>query len=446
MKIIVSGAGEVGFHLAKQLANENHDITLIDIDNEKLDNIASNVEVIPVSGSSTSIKTLQEADVGETDLVVAVTSLESVNINTAIIAKKLGAKKAIARVEHAEYVSPEHLDLFKSIGVDHLIYPEELAAVEIVKLIERVAATDIIEFEEGKLSLMGLKLEPDLPIVRKSLKQVAQELIDVKFRIVAIHRGFRTIIPTGNDVFLPYDQVFVITTPKGIDEIQKLVGKDKSGMQNIMILGGGKVGRKVAKMLENTLNIKLIDSDKVKSEDLAEYLNKTLVIQGDGRNIDLLAQEGIVDMDGFIALTEDNETNIITCLMAKHLGVSKSIALVDNVDYIPLAHTIGIDSLINKKLIAANNITRFIHKANIISIISMQGIDAEVLEFNVLRKSPATKKFVKDLKFPKNALIGGYIRDDKGFIAEGETQFQENDKVVVFVLPGAADKVEKFFK
>ncbi len=446
MKIIIAGGGEVGFHLAKQLAGDEHDITLIELNNERLEKIQSSVEVYGVNGSSTSVNVLRSARVEEADLVVAVTSLEAVNINTAILAKRLGAKTSIARVEHAEYVAPENLDLFKSMGIDYLIYPEELAALEVVKLIERVAATDVVEFEDGKLTIIGLKLDKNIPIIRKSLKQVAAELQNVPFRIVAIQRGIRTIIPSGDDLFLPNDQVFVITTPEGIEQIIKMAGKDQMKMENIMILGGGKVGRKVAKLLENQLNVKLIDSDKYKAEELSNYLEKTLVIQGDGRDIDLLAQEGIVDMDGFIALTEDNETNIITCLMAKHLGVKKSIALVDNVDYIPLSQTIGLDSLINKKLIAANNLSRFIRKSNVISIVTLQGIDAEVLEYDVLPKSPVTKKPLKDLKFPKNALIGGYVRGEQGFIAIGDTWIEAGDKVVVFALPGTIKEVERFFK
>jgi len=256
----------------------------------------------------------------------------------------------------------------------------------------------------------------------------------------------RTIIPIGSDILLPNDQIFVITTSEGIEEIIKLVGKDQTKLNNIMFLGGGKIGRIAAKMLENNINLKLIESDKEKAIELADFLEKTLVIQGDGRDIDLLAQESIIDMDGFVAVTQDAETNIITCLMAKHLGVTKTIALVDNVDYIPLTQTIGLDSLINKKLIAANNILKFIRKANIISIATLQGIDAEVMEYIAKSNSAVTKKQVKDLKFPPNAIIGGYIRGEETFITVGNSQIETDDKVVVFSLPGTIHKVEKFFQ
>lgn len=446
MKIIIAGAGEVGYHLAKQLSNESHDITIIDLDSGSLERVDAVTDVLTVLGSSTSLRILKKANCEKTDLLVAVTSSESVNVNTAILAKKLGTKKTVARVENAEYVSQDNFALFKEMGIDHLIYPEELAALELVKLIQRAAATDIIEFEEGKLSLIGLKLESNLPIIRKTIQEIARSFEQIYFRVVAIHRGIRTIIPSGSDVFLPNDQIFVITTHEGIEEIIKIVGKDQSKLSNIMFLGGGKIGRIAARLLENNINLKLIESDKDKSIELADHLTKTLVIQGDGRDIDLLAQEGIVDMNGFVAVTNDAETNIITCLMAKHLGVTKTIALVDNVDYIPLTQTIGLDSLINKKLIAANNILKFIRKANIISIATLQGIDAEVMEYIAQPKSPVTKKQVKDLGFPSNAIIGGYVRDDKAYISVGDTQIEENDKVVVFSLPGSIQKVEKFFQ
>ncbi len=446
MKIIIAGAGEVGYHLAKQLDNENHDITIIDINNSSLERVNSVTDVLTVSGSSTVLEILKNANCEKTDLLVAVTSSESININTTILAKKLGVKKTIARVENDEYISKEYQDLFRSVGIDHLIYPEELAANELVKLIQRAAATDIIEFENGKLSVIGLKLETNLPVIGKTIQEIAQNFEHVTFRVVAIYRGMRTIIPIGKDILLSNDQIFVITTPEGIEQIIKLIGKDQEKLSNIMFLGGGKIGRIAAKLLENEVNIKLIESNKNKTIELADYLERTLIIEGDGRDIDLLAQEGIIDMDGFIAVTDDAETNIISCLMAKHLGVTKTIALVDNVDYIPLTQTIGLDSLINKKLIAANNILKFIRKANIISIATLQGIDAEVLEYIAQPNSVITKKKVKDLKFPQNAIIGGYIRNNESYISVGDTQIEADDRVVVFSLPGTINKVEKFFQ
>lgn len=447
MKILMAGAGEVGYHLAKQLSVEEHDITVVDIDTDALSRVDSACDVMTVEGSSTSISVLKGAGIENTDLLVAVTSEETINLNTAILGKKLGANKTIARVASGEIVNDENKNIYTSLGIDHLIYPEELASREVEKLIERSAATDIHEFEDGKLSLIGLKLDRNTKLGRKTLFQIAEEYKHLKFRIVAIHRGMNTLIPSGNDILLPADQVFVITTPDSIDEFIALSGQKDVKVNNIMILGGGRIGRKSAKLLEaNNLNIKLIESDKDRTFELADYLEKTLVIQGDGRDIDLLAQEGVIDMDAFIAVTNDAETNIITCLMAKHLGVSKTIALVENVDYIALTQTIGLDSLINKKLIAANNISRFIRRANIVSIATLQGIDADAVEYIAKEKSTITKKPIRKISFPEGVIIGGYVRDGKGEIVTGDTHILPGDKVVVFGLPDSIKKAEKLFQ
>ena len=315
-----------------------------------------------------------------------------------------------------------------------------------VNLILSSAATDVMDFEDGRLSVIGLRLDKDAPVIRKSIMEIAKETDVFDFRVVALHRNFRTIIPKGNDKFLPNDQVFVIAKPEGNSVVMKLAGKEEIKFDNIMILGGSKIGKRVAEMLEDKMTVKLIESDEEKSLMLADSLTKTLVIKGDGRDIDLLAQEGIIDVDAFVAVTEDAETNIITCLMAKHLGVKKVIALVDKVDYIPLTQTIGLDSLINKKLIAANNISRFIRKSEVVALSTIEGIDAEVLEYVVQPNSTVTKKPIKDLGFPKDSIIGGIIRGEESIIAIGDTQIRNGDKVVVFSLPGGVKQTEKFFK
>ena len=446
MKIIIAGAGEVGFYLAKELSLAGHDITVIDISQEKVEQVENSTDVIGVRGSATSFKTLREANITETDLVLSVTSEEAVNLSSAILAKRLGAKRTIARVSHAEYIADENRKTLNELGIDYIIYPEELVANEITRLIKRAAASDVVEFEKGKLTLLGIKIDKNAPINRKSMIEIGKEFPSHSFRIVAIKRMMRTIIPVGDDVVIEGDQIFVLTTPEGISTIMKITGKENTKLENIMILGGGRIGRKIAKNLENEINIKLIESNAEKTTELADYLQNTLVIQGDGRNIDLLAQEGIVDMDGFIAVTEDAETNIITCLLAKHLGAKKTIAQVDNVDYIPLTHTIGLDSLINKKLIAANTISRFVRKTNVISNITLFGIDAEVWEFVVSEGATVTKKPVKNLKLPENMILGGAVRNDEGFIIVGDTQLQAGDKVVAFALPEVYPKLEKLFK
>lgn len=446
MKIIIAGMGDVGYQLAKDLSNESHDIIAIDRDSARLSYTDSMADILTLNGSATSVETLKSAKVDKADLFVSVTSSEEVNVTSAILAKKLGVKRTIARISNAEYLEEEINHSLIELGIDFMIYPEELAAIETVNLINRAAATDVLDFEGGKLSVIGIRLDKDAPVIRKTLQEVSKEYPNIDFRIAALHRNFRTIIPRGNDRFLPNDQVFLITKPEGNEMIMKLAGKENIKFENIMILGGSRIGRRVAQMLEGKMTVKLIESDQEKSEELADALSNTLVIRGDGRDIDLLAQEGIIDVDAYVAVTDDAETNIISCLMAKHLGVKKVIALVDKVDYIPLTQTIGLDSLINKKLIAANNISRFIRKGEVVALTTLEGIDAEVLEYVAQSGSPVTKKAVKDLGFPKEAMIGGLVRGDEVLIAVGDTQIHPGDRVVIFTLPGGIKKIEKFFK
>lgn len=446
MRIIIAGMGDVGYQLAKQLSSESHDITAIDMDHDRLTYSDQMADILTIDGSSTHVSTLKQANIEKTDLLVAVTSSEEVNLTTSILAKKLGAKRTIARISNAEYLDPEVESSFRELGVDFMIYPEELAAVETVNLINRTAATDVLDFEGGKLSVVGIRLDKNSPVIHKKVFEVAKEYQSLDFRVVAIHRNFKTIIPSGSDKFLPNDQVFIISKPQGHETILKLVGKENISFDNIMILGGGKIGRRVAGLLSNKMSVKLIDADPEKASELADQLPNTLVIKGDGRDIDLLAQEGIIDVDAYVAVTEDSETNLISCLMAKHLGVKKAIALVDKVDYIPLTQTIGLDALINKKLITANNIVRFIKKGEVVSYYNLEGIDAILLEYIAQAGSEITSKTLADLHLPKGAIIGGYIREDEGFIGIGNSKINAGDKVVVFSLPDAVDKIEKFFE
>ncbi len=445
MRIIIAGMGDVGYQLAKQLSIESHDIIAIDLDQDRLSYSDQMADILTINGSSTSVSVLKQAGIDKADLLVAVTASEEVNITTAIIGKKLGVKRTIARIFNDEYLEPESGVNFNELGVDFMIYPEGLAAIETVNLINRTAATDVLEFEDGKLSVMGIRLDKNAPIIHKKIFEVTQQFQNVDFRVVAIHRNFRTIVPRGNDQFLANDQVFVISKPQGHDAILRLSGKENIQFNNIMILGGGKIGRRVASLLSDKMTVKLIDNDTDKAFELADQLPNTLVIKGDGRDIDLLAQEGIIDVDAFVALTEDAETNIISCLMAKHLGVKKAIALVDKVDYIPLTQTIGLDSLINKKLTAANNIVRFIKKGGLVSYSTLEGIDAVLLEYVAQPGSHITQSNLAKLELPKGTIIGGFIRNDEGHIGVGDSKINAGDKVVVFSLPDAVEKLEKFF-
>lgn len=446
MRIILAGAGEVGTHLAKMLSKENHDVVVIDPDSEKLEFIESGFDLMTVTGSATSIEILQEANIKKCDLYIAVAPSEETNITGAILAKKLGAKKTIARIDSSEYLLHGNKDIFMSLGIDYLIYPERIASREIITLLNRTASTDYMDFSGGGLSLYVLKLDENAPVVSKSLIEMAKKNLKLEYRAVAITRNGETIIPRGCDMFLPNDLVYVITNPSGIREIMKYSGKEDFAVKNILILGGSRIGIRTAMDMEHSCNIKLIDIDKKKCDKINEWVERTLVLHGDGRNIDLLHEAGIKNMDAFIAVTGNSETNILSCLVAKKLGVKKIICEVENFDYIGIAESMGLDTIINKKVSAASRIFRFTMNQEVSNIKCLTGTDAEIFEFVAKQDSLVTKGPIKDIDFPRDAIIGGVVRGKSSFIAKGNTQINPNDVVVVFALPTAIFKIGKYFK
>ncbi len=445
MRIIIAGAGEVGSHLAKMLSNENHEIIIIDPEDARLKPIDASLDVLTHWGSATSVKILQDSLRKKTDLFIAVTHSEDTNITASILAKRFGALKTIARIDNLDYLEHSMLDFFKSIGIDSLIYPELIAAREVLGLLHETGATDFMEFSGGKLAMYVQKLDEKAPILNKSLQEIARTNRNDKYRAVAIKRSGKTIIPRGNEQFKLGDLVYVISTHDGIDEMMKNSGKENFEANSIMILGGSKIGKHVALYMQKTCEVKLIDSDIKKCEDLAEILDNTLIINGDGRNIDLLEQEGITQTDAFVAVTGNSETNILSCLLAKKLGVKKTIAEVENMEYINLAENTGIDTIINKKIAAASRIFRHTTNPNVTQVKCMTGTDAEIMEFVVPANAKITRGTLRSLDFPREAIVGGGTRDGIPFIATGDTLLKANDKVIVFTLPSAYDKLSKYF-
>lgn len=445
MKIVIVGAGEVGFHLAKILSQEHHDIVVIDNDEERVERVNENLDVIAIEGSGVSPKLLFDAGAENADLLVAVSPSDEVNILACQIANKLGTKRTIARVSSPEFNSKDAIIKPDQLGINLTIYPEGITADEIFRLVKRSTATDVLEFGEGRIQIIGLRLDANSPIINKKMKDVGLELNELVFRVVAISRGQRTIIPTGDDVFKKNDQVFVVCKTEYVQDMLRYAGQEEGVVKNIMILGGGRIGTQVAEMLEDEINVKIVESNEERATELAERLKHSLVIHGEGSDIDLLAKEGIMDMDVFIAVSDDEEENIITCLMAKHLQVPKTIALVDNTDYVTLAGTIGLDVAVNKKLSAAQIILKFIRQGDILSIATLHGVDAEVIEFIAKKNSDITKKTLKDVNFPAGAIVGCVIRGDSVFIPVGSSKINPNDRVVVFTLPKSIPEVEKIF-
>lgn len=446
MKIIIAGAGDVGFHLSKLLSGEFHDIIVIDKDEDILRKLEAYNDVISIKGSATSIQVLKEANIKNTDLLIAVTSSEDANFTICALGKQLGAKRTIARISNHEFLDDDKSINFNSMGINHLIYPEELATEEICKLIKLSAFSESHDFVDGKLKLLGIVFEQGSPAIGKSIMELANANPDINYTAVAIHREDTTIIPRGTTVFEENDHVYFITPPDQKSSILKLAGKCEVNVSNLMVLGGSKMGKMTAEMLQNNCKVKLIEKDKDRGFELADYLDKTMVLHGDGGDLDFLEEEGIQEMDAFVAVTGNSEVNIISCLIAKKQGVKKTIAVVNNIDYINLSQTMGIDTLVNKKLSAASSILKYIRKGDITNITSLPSADAEVVEFKVKAGSKITKSPIKDLKFPNQAIIGGILRDGDSFIANGNTHIQADDHVVVFSLPDGISKIEQFFK
>ncbi|MBT6170674.1 MAG: Trk system potassium transporter TrkA [Flavobacteriaceae bacterium] len=448
MKIIIAGAGEVGFHLAKLLSFESQDITLIDNKKSNLNIAEHQLDIKTIEGNSASISVLKEANVDKSDLVVSLTSSETTNFSTCFLAKQLGAKRTIARISNSEFINSDHDIDFNSIGIDELISPENLATEEIKLLIHESAFTNIHAFEEGILKMMGVKLEKKAPFVGKNVMEAASVFPGVHFMPIALKKEGteKTIIPRGDTVFCDGDQVYFITDKKGLQELYNLLGTVKQNIDNIMILGAGRIGSKLARDLSNEgLNVKIIEINEEKANNLAEELSDVMMINVDGRNVDLLVEENLENMDAFIATTGNSETNIMSCLMAKSKKIKKTIALVDNMDYFNLSQSIGIDTLINKKLLAANDIFRFVRNGDIVELAKLNNMDAEIVEFNVSNKSKVLNKKIVDLNFPREAIIGGVIRGDKGIIALGDFVIQYGDRVLVCSTPEVLSKVESLF-
>ncbi|MFI3247765.1 MAG: Trk system potassium transporter TrkA [Rikenellaceae bacterium] len=445
MRIIIAGAGETGGHLAKMLSKTEHDITVIDHDPKCLAEVSSMADVITIEGDCTAFATLRRAMVRKSDLFIAVLARENDNIVSAVLAKQLGAKKAIARIDNNEYLEPNNKEIFINMGIDYLFYPEKAAAGEVINLLGHTATSEYVDFSGGRLALVVFKLEPTSELIGRELQGFSDDETPLNYRTVAITRSGQTIIPQKDESFMEGDVIYVITRKETMQELMLFSGKSNIQIKNMMVLGGSRIGVSVAKEMQNSTNVKLIDYNADRAYRLAEVLEKTLIINVDGRNTEAMLEEGLANMDAFVAVTGRSETNILAALLAKRMGVKKVIAEVENLNYITLAESMGIDTIINKKLVTASNIFRFTMSTDVQAIKCLNGSEAEVLEFIVKPNSPATKSSVKDLDLPDDTIIGGIVRGDKVSIATGASVMQAYDRVVVFSMPASVGKIGYYF-
>ena len=434
MKIIIAGAGNVGTHLAKLLSREKQDIILMDDDEEKLSALSNNFDLMTVTASPSSISGLKEVGVKEADLFVAVTPDESRNMTACMLAHNLGAQKTVARIDNYEYLLPKNKEFFKKLGVDSLIYPEMLAAKEIVSSMKMSWVRQWWEFCGGALILIGAKMREKAEILNIPLHQLGGPTIP--YHVVAIKRGTDTIIPRGDDVIKLNDIVYFTTTRKYIPYIRKIAGKeDYADVRNVMIMGGSRIAVRTAQYVPDYMQVKIVDNDISRCNRLTELLDdRTMIINGDGRDMDLLIEEGLKNTEAFVALTGNSETNILACLAAKRMGVDKTVAEVENIDYIGMAESLDIGTVINKKMIAASHIYQMMLDADVSNVKCLTFANADVAEFTVKAGSKVTKHLIKDLGLPKGTTIGGMIRNGEGILVTGDTQVNAGDHVVVFCL------------
>ena len=446
MKVVIVGAGAVGTHLSKLLSREHQDCILIDDDEERLSSLTE-YDVMTYQASPTSIHALKEAGVQHADLFVGVTPEESININACILAHALGAKKTVARIDNYEYLSAENQAFFKELGIDSLIYPEVLAAIDITNGLKLSWVRQRWDVHGGALILLGIKLRESAEILNQPLKDLCGP--DDPYHIVAIKRNDDTIIPGGLDELHVNDLAYFMTTKEYIPYIRKIVGKEHyTDVKNVIIMGGGKTTVRAALNIPNYMSVKIIEKNNQRCEKLNELLDneEAMIIHGDGRDLGLLEEEGIRNTQAFVALTDNAETNILACLTAKKLGVRKTVALVENLDYVNMAESLDIGTIINKKTIAASHIYQLMLDADVDNLRSLMVVDAEVAEFTASPESKVTKKPVKDLGLPFGVTIGGLVRNGVGMLVNGNSRIEAGDAVMVFCHEAKLQTLDKYFK
>ena len=446
MKIIIAGAYAIGTHLARLFAREHENIILIDDDEERLARGLDDLDLMTINASPTSIKALKDAEVDDTDIFIAVTPDESTNITACVLAKAMGAKKTVAKIDNSEYMEHDTQEFFKKLGVSSLIYPEMLAATDINNGLKMSWVRQRWDVHDGALVMMGIKLRESCEILNQPLRTLCGP--DDPYHVVAIKRMNDTIIPGGNDSLQLYDTAYFMTTRQYIPYIRQIVGKEHyADVKNVMVMGGGATAVRAVKTMPYYMDVKIIEADEERCEQLNNIFDndKILVINGDGRDITLLTEEGIRNTQPFVALTGNAETNILACLTAKRLGVRKTVAMVENIDYISMAESLDIGTIINKKAIAASHIYQMMLDANVSNVRFIMAANADVAEFIPQEGSKITKKDVKDLGLPTGMTIGGLVRDGKGMLVSGNTRINAGDSVVVFCHDMNMKKIEKLF-
>ncbi len=446
MRILIIGAGDIGLQLAKRLSQEKHDIVMIEADSQRVMRASEQLDALVIEGNGASYRVLEQANFKTMGIVAAMTDSDEANLMACRIAKKSGVETTIARVRHPQFTQPDFILSPEELGTDLILHPEKETADAVVQLVRKSSATYVVEFEHGRIELLGVRLSQNSSLLNIPLKYLGQETDNLHLRIVAINRNYKTIIPQGHDALASGDQVFVVCDHAYSSLFIELAGTKKASPKNVMILGGGLIGQFIASSLQDEANVKVIEKNFNTAHILADLLPRALIIHGDGTDFDLLEHESLSEMDAFVSVTGNDESNIITTLLAQHSDVPRSIALVNNAAYLSIAGKIGMDAVVSKQSLTVNAIQRFIHQQEVASIAGLPGIDAQIIEYIASEGCKITSKELKDVRFPPNAIVGVVMREDEIVIPHGDTHIRSGDKVVVFALPEAISELGKLFK
>ena len=447
MRIVIIGAGEVGFHVAKALSQEDHDITVIDIDSVKCKRASESLDVIVIEGNGASPRNLSEANVQEADYVLCLTRVDEVNLIASQQAKELGAKKVIARLRNQQYTTRDSIIKPEKFGIDHVIHPEREACREIVKLVHHSYATQVMEFEGGRMQTIGIRLDESSPVMGKTVREICDEDRDFRFGIVTVIRAGESRVPWSDFVFEKDDIAYFIVKKEHLYSLMYMLGKEATETHSVVILGGSKIGRSIAEELQSELSVRLIEEKREKAEWLASNLKQTMVLHGDGTDVELLKAENINEADSFISVTESEQTNLLSGMLAHHLGVKQTVIHLSTTEYMPIVQEIGLGSVISKNMSTVNSILKFISSSQTETpITTFDEIDVDVIEFSPEPGSKVTTLPLQDIKFPEDSIVGVINHHGQLSIARGSSQLTDEDTVLVFAKSSAVSTLRKLFE
>jgi trk system potassium uptake protein TrkA len=446
MKVLIVGAGEVGFHLAERLSEEGQDVILIEADPERADFAAKQLDVLTVVGNGASLPVLDRAGVKGARILLAVTSADEVNLISCLAASRMGVDYTIARISNPEYYARGSVLSREALGIDLLINPERECAFETYQLLQSAAATDVAQFAEGRVQLLGVRVKEGAPIAGKTLAEIGSELRDFHYVTAAIVRDGHTTIPKGSDRIEAGDQLYMLAPTSEVKSIPPLAGYERFTLRRVMIAGGSAEGEYLAELLEqHGIECTILDHDRRRCLELAERLPRSLVLHADATDLELLEMEGVAGIDGFVACTGHDETNMLASLLAKSVGARKVVSLVHKFDYLPIVPKVGIDAAVSPRMSTVNAILRYVRRGRVMTVAALKGIDAEAIEFNVGNDSPIVGHPLRDIHFPKGAVVGTILRGEQILMPRGDDLIQPGDEVIVFALPGAIADVERLF-